>query len=145
MDQSLSWEATSRLAAKKLPVFYGNRKLTDLCTRARRFSQSWNTIILVLIISSHLRLFFLVGLYLSDFETKTLLAFLFCIIIMHSTCPAHLIHHNWIILIFFAEYKAHYCAVLCILLLLTTLPALLGPFQCSVQKRTWKCMRTNSV
>jgi hypothetical protein len=100
---------------KKLPVFYGIRKLITIFTRACHWSLSWARCIQskssqpiflrsILTPYSHLRLVLLNSLFLSCFRTRILNVFL--ISPMSDTWPVHLILHDLISLIKFGKvYK----------------------------------------
>ena len=86
--------------AKKFPALYGTRRFITALTSVRHLSLSWASPIQstyphptswrsISILSTHLRLGLLSGLFPSGFPTKTLYAPLSSPI--HTTCPAHLI------------------------------------------------------
>jgi hypothetical protein len=94
--------------------FHGTRMFITVFSRALHWSISWARwiqpipphhiyLIPLLILSSHLLLFLLIGLFPFGFPTKTLYAFLFFPI--HATCSAHLILIDLICLIIFDEFK----------------------------------------
>ena len=85
---------------KKFPAFYGTRRFIPSFPRARYLSLSWvrsvqpmssipNFWRSVLVLSTHLRLGLLSGLFPSGLPTKTLCAP--CLSLVHATCTANLI------------------------------------------------------
>jgi hypothetical protein len=84
MEQILSWEANQSLqVVKKFPAFYGTQRFFTVLTTVHQLSLSWANSIQspqppptswrsILILSSHLRLGLLNGLFPSGFPTNTL-------------------------------------------------------------------------
>jgi hypothetical protein len=122
-------DATSREDTR----IYGTRRFIIAFTRALHLSLSWpkpiqstppNSISLRynLILSTHLRLVLPSGLFPSGFPTNNLYAFLFSH--TRSTCPAHLVHLDLIILITLGEEHESQSSLL---RSFSTLPSLLPP------------------
>jgi hypothetical protein len=87
MEQNPSWEVTVAKPVKKLPAFYGTRRSITVFTIAHHWSLSWAiwlqsttprpiSLWAMEILSYHLRLGILSGLFLSGFPTEILYVFL---------------------------------------------------------------------
>jgi hypothetical protein len=112
MELSPSWEAANCAATQELPNILWTRRFITAFTRALHWSLFWARSIQslssypislrsILILSAHLRLGIPSGLFHSGISTNILYAFLFAPI--RSTCPAHLILLDLIILIILGE------------------------------------------
>ena len=93
MQHSPSWEATGFQLVKKFPAFYENRRFITAVTNTRHLSLSWASSIQsitphsislrsILILSSHLRLFFPSCLFSSGYPTKSVYP-------IRATCSTH--------------------------------------------------------
>ena len=121
---------------KKFPAFHGTRTFITALTSLRHPSLSWASPIQsiyphptfwrsVLILSTHLRLGLLSGLFPSGFLTKTLYAPLSSPI--RATCPAHLILLDFITSTILGEEYKSFSSSLCSLLHSPVTSSLLGP------------------
>ena len=136
MKQSPSWEANRLSASQKFPAFYVTRKFITAFTSARHLSVSWARSIQsmpphptswrsILIVSSHLRLGLLRGLFPSGFPAKTLyMPFLSPI---RATCTAYFILLDLITRTIFGEQYRSLSSSLCSFLHSPVTSSLLGP------------------
>ena len=110
---------------KKFPAFYGTQWFITTFTRVCHLSVSWDRSIQsvppiplqrrsILILSSHLHLGLLSGLFPSSFPTKTPYTHLLSLI--RATCPAHLILLDFITRTIFGEEYRSLIYSLCIFL-----------------------------
>jgi hypothetical protein len=99
MELSPSGGAANSAATQEFPSIYGTRRFITLFTRALHWSLSWVRAIQyipshpislrpILILSTHLRLYFPSGLFPSGFSTNILYAFLFSAF-CYLPCPSH--------------------------------------------------------
>ena len=116
---------TGSQLVKKFPAFHGTRRFITALTSGRHLSLSWASPIQsiyshptfwrsILILSTHLRLGLPSGLLPSGFPTKTLYTPLSSPI--RATCPAHLIHLDFITRTILCEEYKSFSSSLCNLL-----------------------------
>ena len=129
-------QLTGLQLVKKFPAFNGTRRFITALTSVRHLSVSWASPIqsiyphstsgrYVLILSNHLRLGLLSGLFPSGFPTKTLYTPLSSPI--RATCPAHLILLDFITRTILGEEYKTFSSSLCSLLQSPVISSLLGP------------------
>jgi hypothetical protein len=139
---------------KDFPTFYGTRRFITVFTRALRCLLSWARSIQpipphpvslrsILILFTHLRLGLPSGLFPSGFHTNILYAFLLSPI--RTTCSAHLIVLDLIILIILGEEYKLWSSTLCSFLQPPVTSSLFGPnsLLSTVLKPPHYCVKTN--
>jgi hypothetical protein len=115
MELSPSWEAVN-CVLRNFPAFYGTWRFITVFTKVLHWSLSWATstqpiplhpipLRSFLILSTHLRLGLLSGLFPSGFPANILYAFLFSP--THATCPAYRILLVLVILIILAKSTSY--------------------------------------
>jgi len=133
-SRGLLEKPTSSQLVKKFPAFYRTRRFITTLTSARHLSLSWARSIhsmsphptswrSILILSSHLHLGLLSGLFPSGFPSKTPYTPLFPI---RATCPAHLILLDLITRTMFGEQYRSLSSFLCSFLHSPVTSSLLG-------------------
>ena len=136
MVTSPSEKLTGLHLVNKFPAFHGTRMFITALTSDRHLSLSWaspiqsiyphpTSWISIIILPAHLRLGLPSGLFPSGFPSKTLYTPLSSHI--RPTCPAHLIHLDFITCTILGEQYKSFSSSLCNLLQSPVISSLLGP------------------